>query len=284
MSATPTKVATKRGSSPWRVLKGLFIGLAVVVQLTPFYLSVITAIKPISDDSSLWLPPFAGITIENFTTAMEVGRLDWALENNFIVTVASTILVCIVAAMAAYPLARRTTKLNRFVSLALLGMLIVPPLSILVPLYTMLSGLGALNTFGGLILVLTTLHLPLAIFLFTQFMRRLPISLEEAASIDGAGIFTIFTRIVLPSLKPVLATVTILTATSVWNDFAMSSYINNAASMRTLAPSVAVFFSVEGTNLGAAAAAALLGLLPILFTYLALQKYFVKGAVAGAEK
>lgn len=284
MSAASENPVGMRGSSAGRVFKAVFVGLAVVVQLTPFYLALTTAVKRVSDDSSLWLPPTSGITMENFATAMRVGRLDWALENSFIVTVLSTLLVCIVAAMAAYPLARRPTRLNRFVSLALLGMLIVPPLSILVPLYTMLAEAGVLNTFGGLILVLTTLHLPLAIFLFTQFMRSLPISLEEAAAIDGAGVSTIFLRIVLPSLKPVLATVTILTATSVWNDFAMSSYINSQDGMRTLAPAVAVFFSDQGTNLGAAAAAALIGLLPILLAYLALQKYFVKGALAGAEK
>ncbi|MDT0144839.1 carbohydrate ABC transporter permease [Microbacterium sp. PRC9] len=281
---SPTGTALKH-SSPWtRALKAIFITVAVLVQLTPFYLALTTAFKPKTDDSSLWLPPLGGISLENFETAWNVGHLDWALENSLIVTIASTALVCIIASMAAYPLARRPNRLNRFVSLALLAMLIVPPLSILVPLYTMLSDAGVLNTFGGLIAVLTTLHLPLAVFLFTQFMRGLPISLEEAAAIDGAGTFIIFTRIVLPSLKPVLATVTILTATSVWNDFAMSSYINNAAPMRTLAPSVAVFFSAQGTNLGAAAAAALLGLLPILIAYLALQKYFVKGALAGAEK
>lgn len=279
----PSREPVRRGNLG-RILKAAFIGLAVLVQLTPFYLAFTTALKPITDTSSLWLPPIGGATADNFSTAFSVGHLDWALENSLIVTVASTFLVCLVGAMAAYPLARRVTRLNRFVSLALLGMLIVPPLSILVPLYTMLARLGALNTFGGLILVLTTLHLPLAIFLFTQFMRGLPVSLEEAAAIDGAGLFTIFTRIVLPSLKPVLATVVILTATSVWNEFAMSSYINNATPMRTLAPAVAVFFSSQGTNLGAAAAAALIGLLPILIAYLALQKYFVKGALAGAEK
>ena len=91
-------------------------------------------------------------------------------------------------------------------------------------------------------------------------------------------------QIVLPSMKPVLATVTILTATNVWNEFAMSSYISSSTPMRTLAPAVAVFFSSQGTNIGAAAAAALIGLAPILIAYLFLQKYFVKGALAGAEK
>ncbi|WP_052505306.1 carbohydrate ABC transporter permease [Frigoribacterium sp. MEB024] len=282
--ATTSPGSRRRTRSAAKIGKTAFLVIVALVQITPFYIAVTTALKPATDDSSLWLPPFSGATLANFSTAFTVGRLDWALENSLLVTTVSTFLVCLIGAMAAYPLARRLTRLNRAVSLGLLGMLIVPPLSILVPLYTMLSRLGLLNTFGGLILVLTTLQLPLAVFLFTQFMRGLPISLEEAAAMDGAGTLRIFMQIVLPSLKPVLATVTILTATNVWNEFAMSSYISSSTPMRTLAPAVAVFFSSQGTNIGAAAAAALIGLAPILIAYLFLQKYFVKGALAGADK
>ena len=283
----PKRAAVRRvkRTSPARKLgRWVFIILAVITQVTPFYLAVTTAFKPITDTTSLWLPPVSGGTLDNFATAWDAGHLDWALENGLIVTVFSTALTCIIGATAAYPLARRSTRLNRFVSLAILGMLMVPPLSILVPLYTMLAQLGLLNTYISLILVLTTLQLPLAVFLFTQFMRTLPLSLEEAASIDGAGLVTTFVRIVLPSLKPVIATVVILTATNVWNEFAMSSYILNKAEVRTLAPAAASFFGAQGSNIGAAAAAALIGLLPILIAYLFLQKYFVKGALAGADK
>lgn len=276
--------ARLRRSSPLTTTgKWLFIAIVVIVQLTPFYLTLTTALKDRTDSSSLWLPP-ANVTGQNFVTAFGAGHLDLAIENGLIVTLVSTLLVCLVGAMSAYPLARRNTRLNRVVSLVFLGMLMVPPLSILVPLYTMLVRLDVLNTYGGLILVLTTLQLPLAIFLFTQFIRGLPISLEEAAAIDGAGLFTTFTQIVLPSLKPVIATVTILTATNVWNEYALSSYIMNTSEMRTLAPAVASFFAAQGNNIGAAAAAALIGLTPILVAYLFLQKYFVKGALAGAEK
>ncbi|GKV71295.1 carbohydrate ABC transporter permease [Pseudarthrobacter sp. NCCP-2145] len=287
-----TTIAPKRTASPrvrrtsqaGQLGRWIFIAIAVITQVTPFYLALTTAFKPVTDTTSLWLPPLNGGTLHNFATAWDSGHLDWALENGLIVTVVSTALTCIVGAMAAYPLARRSTKLNRFVSLAILGMLMVPPLSILVPLYTMLAQLGLLNTYVSLILVLTTLQLPLAVFLFTQFMRTLPLSLEEAAAIDGAGLTTTFLRIVLPSLKPVFATVVILTSTNVWNEFAMSSYILNKAEVRTLAPAAASFFGTQGNNVGAAAAAALIGLLPILIAYLFLQKYFVKGALAGAEK
>lgn len=274
----------RRSSRLATVGKWLLIAVVVIVQLTPFYLTLTTAFKDRTDNSSLWLPPIANATTENFVVAVGIGRLDWAIENGLIVTVISTLLVCIVGAMSAYPLARRTSRVNRIVSLVFLGMLMVPPLSILVPLYTMLTRLGLLNTYGGLILVLSTTQLPLAIFLFTQFIRGLPISLEEAAAIDGAGVWTTFIQIILPSLKPVIATVTILTATNVWNEFALSSYIMNTSEMRTLAPAVASFFAAQGNNINAAAASALIGLTPILIAYLFLQKYFVKGALAGAEK
>lgn len=267
-----------------KVLTGLLICVALIVQLTPFYLALTTALKPRTDTSSLWIPPFDNATVDNLLTAFSAARLDWALENSLLITAVSTVLVCFLGAMAAYPLARRQTKFNRTVSILILGMLMVPPLSILVPLYTMLSQIGALNTFWGPILVLTTTQLPLAVFLFTQFMRGLPIALEEAAALDGLSKFGTFIRIVLPSMKPILATVAILTSTNVWNEFALSSYINNTSEMRTLAPAIASFFSSQGDNIGAAAAAALIGMTPILIAYIFLQKYFIKGALAGAEK
>lgn len=279
-----TTIQQRRPSLLTRTSQWIIILIAVLLQSTPFYLTITTAFKPRTDTSSLWVPPFEGGTLENFSTAWNTGHLDWALQNSLLVTSVATVLTCVVGALAAYPLARRNTKLNRVVSLGILSMLMVPPLSILVPLYTMLAQLGILNNYISLILVLTALQLPLAVFLFTQFMRGLPISLEEAASVDGAGTLTIFFRIVLPTLKPVLATVAILTSTNVWNEFAMSSYILNTADVRTLAPATASFFASQSNDVGAAAAAALIGVIPILIAYLFLQKYFIKGALAGADK
>lgn len=292
MISSPAHFDTKASPSGRRrrVIPGattgrwIFVVLAVLVQATPFYLALSTAFKPITDRSSLWLPPVSNGTLDNFVTAWQVGKLDWALENTLLVTTLATLLTVLIGAFAAYPLARRQTRLNRIVSLLILSMLMVPPLSVLVPVYSMLAKWGWLNTFPALIFVLTAISLPLAVFLLTQFIRGLPIALEEAAAIDGAGTVRTFVRIVLPALKPVIATVVILTATNVWNEFAMSSYILNRPEVRTLAPSAASFFSAQGNNLGAAAAAALIGLLPILLVYLLLQKYFVKGALAGAEK
>ena len=196
----------------------------------------------------------------------------------------STVLVCVLGALAAYPLARRTTIANRTVMLVMIGLIMVPPLSILVPLYTMLNGFHAVNTYWGTILVMVAMQLPLSVFLYAAFMRGLPVSIEEAASVDGAGPVRILFQVVVPMLKPVTATVAILTGVAVWNEYALSVYLMRAPEMRTIAPAIGTFFASSGSDLGAAAAAALISVVPVLAVYLMLQRYFIKGMVAGAEK
>ncbi|WP_292704194.1 carbohydrate ABC transporter permease [Microbacterium sp. 69-10] len=272
--------------SPWpaRLAIGAGVLLAVLLQLLPFYITVTSAMKARSDLSSQWLPPFSGIHWQNFATAIEQGGILRAIGNSAIVTLGATVLVCVLGALAAYPLARRPTIGNKLVLAGVVGLIMIPPLSILVPLYSMMSQWHANNTYGGTILVMTATQLPLAIFLYTAFMRGLPISIEEAASVDGANAVQVLFRVVVPMLKPVTATVVILTSVNVWNDYALSVYLMRSPEMRTIAPATATFFSTTSSDVGAAAAASLLSALPVLIVYLVLQKYFIKGMVAGSEK
>lgn len=270
-----------------RSTRTLVIGLIIVgclVQLLPFYLAITTSFKDQSDLSSVWLFPFGAVTWDNFAAAVTSGGVLRATFNSAIVTAVATALTCVLAALAAYPLARRRTRLNRGVEFVILAVMMVPPLSILVPLYSLLNTFGLLNTYAGLILPLVCLELPRAIFLYTQFLRAVPISLEEAARVDGASRLQTLRIIVFPLLKPVTVTVVILTAVYVWNEFALSSYIMTSTEMKTLAPSIAAFFGANGSNVNAAVASALIGVIPMLIAYLFLQRYFMKGMLAGAEK
>ncbi|WP_227468179.1 carbohydrate ABC transporter permease [Microbacterium sp. YJN-G] len=272
--------------SPWpaRLAIGAGLLLAVLLQLLPFYITVTSAMKERSDLSSQWLPPLDGIHWQNFATAVEQGGILRAIGNSAIVTVGATVLVCVLGALAAYPLARRPTLANKLVLAAVIGLIMIPPLSILVPLYAQMVQLSAVNTYWGTILVMTATQLPLAIFLYAAFMRGLPLSIEEAASVDGAGALQVLFRVVVPMLKPVTATVVILTSVNVWNDYALSVYLMRSPEMRTIAPATATFFSTTSSDVGAAAAASLLSALPVLVVYLVLQKYFIRGMVAGSEK
>lgn len=262
---------------------GASLFLAAVIQLVPFYVAVTTAFKPQDDLSSQLVPP-KQLFLGHFVTALTQGNIIQAVGNSILVTVISTLIVCVLGAMAAYPLARRLTALNKTVTVMVVGLIMVPPLSILVPLYTMMNQLHAINSYWGVIAVMVTGHLPLAIFLYTAFMRSLPVSIEEAAKVDGANTVQVLFRIIFPVLKPVTATVVILSGVSIWNDFSLSGYLLSKPSVQTIAPAIGSFFSQQSSNLGAAAAASLIAVVPVIVAYLFLQKYFIKGMVAGAEK
>lgn len=262
---------------------GVVLLLAALIQLVPFYVAVTTAFKPVTDLSSQLVPPHE-LFLGNFLTALNQGNILRAVGNSILITVISTVLVCLLGSMAAYPLARRLTAVNKTVSLVIVGLIMVPPLSILVPLYTMMNQLHAINSYWGVIAVMVTGHLPLAIFLYSAFMRSLPLSIEEAATVDGANMLQILFRIIFPVLKPVTATVIILSGVSIWNEFSLSGYLLAKPSVQTIAPAIGSFFSQQSSNLGAAAAASLIAVIPVLVAYLFLQKYFIKGMVAGAEK
>jgi len=268
----------------WAIAAGFGLALAVLVQLLPFYVALTTSLKPRTDLSSQWVFPTSGIYLENFRIAIEDGNILRAIGSSAIITVASTVLICLLGALAAYPLARRDTLGNRIVFAGIIGLIMIPPLSILVPVYTLMVQLGGINTYWGATALMVATQLPLAVFLYASFMRGLPISIEEAAVMDGAGLLTTLFRVVFPMLKPVTATVIILTSVSVWNEYALSVFILRSPDVRTTAPTIATFFASQGSNLGAAAAAALLSVVPMLVAYLVLQRYFIKGMVAGAEK
>ncbi|MDK9668124.1 carbohydrate ABC transporter permease [Propionibacterium freudenreichii] len=267
-----------------KVLISLALIVFCIIQVLPFYFAVTTAFKDRSDLSSVWELPLHGATTDNFVAAVQDGNILRAMLNSGIVTIVVTVLTCFLGAMAAYPLARRRTVFNQGITLFTLGVMMVPPLSILVPLYSMLNDMHLLNTYPGIILPLLCLALPQAIFLYSQFIRSIPVGMEEAAWVDGANRLQVFFRVILPLLAPVTATVVILTAVNVWNEFALSSYIMTGSDMRTLAPAIAAFFGGQGSDVNAAVAASLLGVVPVIIAYLFLQRYFMKGMLAGAEK
>lgn len=262
----------------------LFLGIMVIAQLLPFWLAICAASKPASDLSSTLIPRLHDIQWSNFTVAIEEGGILKAVGNSAIVTVCSTVLVCVLGASAAYPLARRQTKANKIVSGGILSLMMIPPLSILVPLYSLLVNISGVNTRWGVILVTVAGNLPLAIFLYTAFIKAIPSSIDEAGMIDGANRFTIFFKLILPLLKPVTATVVIMTSVGVWNEYALSNYLLSDPDKQLIAPRVASFFAMQSSNLGVGAAAALIAAMPIVVVYLFLQKYFIAGMVAGVEK
>lgn len=270
----------RKGRSWWRIPVALVI---LAVFLSPFYILLSVAFRSPQDLSSYWIFP-SELHLENFQNAIEEGDILLSIFNSLVITVGAVFLVTVIGALAAYPLARRRTKLNMGIKGFALGIMMVPPLSILVSLYSVMVQLQGVNHCWGIIIILVTFELPLSIFLYTNFISSIPNALDEAAAIDGSGPVRTFFQIILPQLKPVTASVIILTGVHCWNDYQFSLYILQSPKLRTIPLAIASYFSQTTSNVNAAAAAALLAILPIVIAFLFLQKYFIQGMVDSAIK
>lgn len=270
-----------KGRSNWvYVLLMIWIG---AFHILPFYLLFTTSFKPMEDMSSKWALPDTW-NLDNFKNAWEQANMGSAFINNLVITAVSVLLVVVLGALASYPLARYRTRLNKWVYNLFVSAMIVPPLTILVPLYKMVADLGGMNTYWAVILLHVTFQLPLAIFLFTGFIQTIPRELEEAAMVDGASRLGLFFRIIFPLLKPITATVMILTGIAIWNDYQFSVFFLQSTESQTLTVALSTFFSQYISNVGWVAAGSLLSALPPIVLFLFLQKYFIRGLASGAVK
>jgi raffinose/stachyose/melibiose transport system permease protein len=261
-------------------LIGLFI---LVVHLAPLYIALTVALKKKTDLSSRWLLPDY-MFLDNFKTAFLEANLFRAFSNSLLITVVTSILIVLVGSMAAYPLSRIKSRANRWILYAVLAVMMIPTLSVIVPLYSLLVLIHGINTYWGIILVLTTYNLPLSIFVYANFIKTIPKELDEAATVDGCSGYSIFYRIILPQLKPVTAAVLILKGLKVWNDYEFALYFLQKPQKQTITLAISHFFSEYASNMNAASAAAFLAVIPVAAVFLFLQKYFVAGLTDGAVK
>lgn len=258
--------------------------LVALFHLIPFYILLTTALKPVGDFSSKWVFP-SDLQWGNFVTAWDEADLGIALINTTIITVLAAVLLIIFGSMAAYPLARRQTKLNKIVYVVFIAIMVIPPLTALVPLYQLVVDLGMLNTLDIAILNNAAAFLPLTIFLYAGFIRStIPKELEEAARIDGASTLGIFFRIVFPLLRPVTASVLIIASVFIWNDYQFAIFFLQDESVKTMTVALSSFFGESANELNLVAAASILAMLPMTILFLILQKQFIQGLASGSVK
>lgn len=254
-----------------------------LIYILPFYILTNLAMKAPSDISSKWIVP-KYLYVENFINAWNKANIGRAILNNMIITIGALVLVVLIGACASYPLARFKSKLNNTVFTVIIACMIVPALTILVPLYKFIVDIHGINTYWAVILVQVTFSLPLTVFLYTGFISSVPKELDEAALLDGCSRVGIFFRIILPLLKPITSTVIILNGVSIWNDYQFSIFFLQSSKVRTIPVALSTFFSQFQNDISYVAAGCIMGMLPLVVLYLILQKYFIKGIADGAVK
>ena len=204
-------------------LTAALLALAVL-WLSPIAWVVVTSLKPSADIIRLppeWIPWPATLTHyhEVLLGSSRTARIGRAFANSLVVATGSVLVVLATSAMAAYPLARMRFPGRDLVFVVLVGSLMIPNAVLLVPQYVLTQRLGWLSTYQGLIVPEAAMLFAFGVFLLRQFFLTMPRELEDAALIDGAGPWQVFSRIILPLSQPVLAALAIFAFRSAWNDF-----------------------------------------------------------------
>lgn len=273
----------KKNKTSWAITVILII-LAGILILFPLYILISTALKSPEDmiKSTLALP--TTLRFGNFIEAIKLTNFFAAFRNSVVITVISVLFIILSNSMVAYAIARnRDKKYFNMLYYYFLSAMFVPFQIIMLPLVKQVSALH-LDNIPGIIVLYIVYGLPFNIFLYVGYLKSLPGSLEEAATLDGASIWQVFFQIIFPLLKPINATVGILAFLGTWNDFMLPLIILSKPELSTLPLVQYVFQGQFSTNYNLAFASYMLALAPIIIVYIFAQRFIISGVTSGAIK
>lgn len=261
------------------------IAVCSLTVLIPLYLAVVVAFKTpdqLTEGTGFeWPSP---VNWENFAVAWERTSFPQALANTAFITVGAVVFTLLTSSVVAYALARNIHRpFFKGVFFYLLAALFIPFPIIMLPLVKQTAILG-LDNQVGMIVLYTVYGLSLNIFIYTAYIRSIPIELEEAARIDGAGTWRVFWSVIFPLLMPMNATVGILTCVWAWNDFIMPLVVLTEPSARTLPLAQYVFQGQFNTDYTVAFASYLMAMAPLLIVYIFSQRWVISGVTRGSIK
>lgn len=275
---------TKRTNTPAMVL--LILGLSTIIF--PLYLTIVIAFKQPSEMTNsisgiLSLPKVW--SLNNFREAMEVTNFWNSLGNSLLITLVTVGLSIAVHSLMGYALGRNKahSKFYSFVYLFIVSGMFVPFAILMMPLAKQTAEMGLAN-WVGVVLLYVVFYMPMNVLLYSGYLVNIPMALEEAAKVDGASTWRTYWKIIFPIMRPMHATVAVLTALSVWNDVMTPLVIMAGSEQNTLPLAQLNFQSQFGTNYNLAFASYLLSLIPILVFYIICQKQILNGVVNGAVK
>lgn len=270
----------------WPVTILLIIGLITVAF--PLYMTIVIAFKQPSEMTNsisgiLSLPK--SWSLANFAEAMRVTDFWHSLFNSFLITMITVVVSILIHSMIGYAVGRNKAKKKfyNFAYLYIVSGMFVPFAILMMPLVKQTAQMG-IDNLVGVILCYVVFYMPMNVLLYSGYLVNIPVALEEAARVDGASTFRTYWSIIFPIMKPMHATVAVLTALGTWNDVMTPLVIMSGSGMNTLPLAQLTFQTQFGTNYNLAFASYLLALLPILIFYIICQKQILNGVVNGAVK
>ena len=276
----------KIGGSNMLVTVLLFLGCLTI--LFPLYMTIIIAFKnpsEMTNDVAGALAFPSSWKLDNFKEAMEVTNFWHTLGNSLLITIATIVLALLIHSLAGYVIGRNMARKKgyRFIYFYIVSGMFVPFAILMMPLVKETAILGLDNRLGVILLYLV-FYMPINVMLYSGYLKNIPLAMEEAAEIDGASAWKTYWTVIFPMMKPMHATVAVLTALGTWNDVMTPLVIMSGTKGTTLPLAQLNFQTQFGTNYNLAFASYLLALIPILIFYVICQKQILNGVANGAVK
>ena len=268
-----------------KVITFIFLVIMALIIIVPLCWMVISGFKTNGDlfTNSFGLPK--EWMVGNYALAWKVGVGKYFF-NSVLVTAVSTIITLLISAMAAFAITNHRMDFkgkNGVFIFILAGLMLAPQVSV-IPLFKILTNIKLYNTYFAMIVPYVAFRIPFSVFLMRAYFLGLPASLDEAAYIDGCNSFGVFTKIVLPLSKPIMASAALLTAMYDWNEFMMAMIFTSSDAIRTIPIGVMNLTGTLRTEWGTLIAALAMSALPIIILFIIFQKQFVRGIAAGGVK
>lgn len=264
------------------VLKHAVMIILCLAVVLPFLMVVINSFKTKTEAARMSLALPTEWLFSNYAEVIKQGKLVQGFSNSLLYALTSTIVGVMTAAMASFVMSRRRTRINTFLYYFVLCGLFFPVNY--VTLVRVLNSVGLANTKAGIVIVFTSSMIPFCVFTIRNFISSVPVEMDEAAVIDGAGPLNLFFKIIVPMLKPTLITCFILQFMGVWSDFLTPLYLSSKSSMFPMTMAVYQFFGKNKSYWNYVFADIVLTCLPVIIVYLLGQRYIVGGLTSGAVK
>ena len=284
MSNKRTAIGIKKHTSG-TIITQLLMTITAILFVAPVLIIINYSFKTKKElylSNPLALPE--GFYITNYIDAFKKLNLGVTYLNTLLYTAISVVMLALLCGAAAWAISRCREKFFKFSYIYFLVGILIPFQALFLPIYIIGFKTGLTNTRIGIILMYVATGMSFGVFLMTSFMTTVPLELEEAARIDGCSIYKTYFSIVMPLLKPAIATMTIMLSFLTWNDFLMANLFLSNKNLKTLTVAMQALFSQRTTDYTTAIAAIVLSALPVTILFISMQKYFIKGMTVGALK
>lgn len=281
------KVSTRNSKKNKKSLVTLSMVAVIIIMIFPFYIISTNSFKSLRQfyDSPITFPK--DFFLGNYQYVISNLNYFSSLFNNLVVLIGSLVMIILFGSLAGFIIARRPSKLKKFIYMFFVFGITLPTFTMLIPQVKLIGDLGLKNNYLGLILLYVASGMPMSLFLYTGFFSSVPADMEDAAKIDGCSLAKMYLRIYFPISTATSATLIMLQSIAIWNDYVLPDMIMTKERLKTLMPALQTFYGRmlgQGTRWDYIYAFVVLCIIPVIILYCFVNKYLIRGVIEGAFK